>query len=398
MARLICTLGAWYAPIYSFLVRIVHPIAFGALAMSLLLVLRHSLGLILDGDLYVLIIAFTIGILAYAHSIALTPRLALVAVVLSAGWAWAIHGGHVANWLLVGLYLAAAVSLAARIAAIARMAPTRARTDLLHLVLPASLGTLVGLVPVVLGGAALMAGGGSHPVAEGIAILMLIGAMVAALGFALLHVVLASQGQVVARWCMAGGMQRRGDTAGGSPLGDNASGIGTWARANGTASVEVTSGAVRTTYPDLPVAWLTVVSVRGDAGQVRPGDVDVWLRSRSFVLDTVAPAALSTDHLRTESIELEDGHEVHVHGGTDPIVALQELDPRVVDVARGLGSLQLARSGNVISVYAVGGAAGPEELDRMLHIATAAAAAFDLPVEPPGGDEDASPATSSPSS
>jgi hypothetical protein len=366
------SVATWYAPLYSLLARVVHPIAFGAFVLSaFMLVGGVLLGVAGDRDSGAIGFVLLLGLLAVlpiAHSIVLDERTTPIAILLTAGWAIALQAGSLDRVELGALYVAAVLSLAFRVAAIVHVVPRRARTGLLNLVVPAAVGTLVGAVPVLLGGGAILAN--DMATARAVAIVMLWLAALAAIAFGVLHLVAASgESDVIGAWCLARGMreEHEGVRATDDLLGEFRYSAHKYRTVKPTHAIEVTAGAIETKYADLPVAWLTCV-VLELRHRTSTDDIELWLRSRSHALDTIVPPILETSRIRTESIELEGGHEVHVARDVDPIVALQTLDPRVIDVARHLGRFQLCRSGHTIFAWSVGGVVDGEELDRMRTI------------------------------
>lgn len=378
--------AARYDGVHALLVRIVHPLCFATFALTVAAVAGGIAYALLsgaigdDGTMLMVVAVFALVALAAAFLFVLTPARAVIGLLVLGGWGLALALVEVdpgALWAITGV---ACISVVVQLALLARVTPARWRSRLLHLLLPATVGTIIGIAPVALVAVLLQRG------EDDLARSVLVAACAAGCAVLLVLLVLHRYGNagdraILEEFAAAHGLATRGSSdtvpAGIAPL------VPKFANQpehhTGTIdsrTVSVATGYTATAQADLPSLHLTALSIQL-AGT--PGH-DVWIRRRSWTHDNVLASLGRSEVVRFEPIRLSERYDIHVPAGTDHLELYTEFDPVVVELLdRDLGEAQACRIGTSLILFVVGGVLDRAELDSLLATGLQLAAQLEAP-------------------
>lgn len=161
--RLQRAVGARYDGLHALLVRSVHPLAFGAFTLCAGALAIGAMAIAVefdDSDAFGIAagIAISIGVaILAAFTFVFTRVRAAVAIVLLGGWALAVLKiDDIDPGIVRAIWGVASLSVVIQVVLLAWVTPRRIRAGLAHVLLPATLGTIIGAIPVALGLRALL--------------------------------------------------------------------------------------------------------------------------------------------------------------------------------------------------------------------------------------------------
>lgn len=379
--------AARYDGTHAFLVRAVHPLCFGAFALIVgcvvggILYVATSAGgggegvvEVVGGSLFV-----GVGLIVVAFQFVVSRGVVWVSlVVLLLTWCTLMlwTPPHVIIW--VG-WSAATLSVLLQIVLLMRVVPARYRAGLLHLMVPATVGTLVGAVPVAMGLIALIEGDFER--ALDLARLAFLAAIVVVAVLLGLHEYGHAREAVLLRaFARAHGFAivdaepdpkddakktdtKSDATAHGAQMIDEwSTHSGPWQGQHRGRAVTISSGYTSSGAPDVPSLHLTLVTL-----QLEHDGRELWVRRRSRAYDNVLVNGNHSDVQHFESIALDEGWAVRFGAGTTQLEAFQTMTPLLLDaLGRRLDAAQICRIGTTMHGWIVGGVLSVEELENLV--------------------------------
>ncbi len=366
--------GARYDEFHALLVRSVHPICFGAFVLlggAIVLGLLAFAFDALDADGFGIVLGVAVaigGAVVAAFTFVFTRARAWATItLLLAGLAALRFVDDIKPFVLWAIWWVALLSVAIQVSLLAWVLPRRWRAGLVHLLGPATVGTLLGAVPVALGLRALVAGD-DHRALE-LAQLAFAAALVVVVVLFVLHAYVRRSEQAVL--CEFGKRHQlralhTSDPNEGAPM--LAGFIPAWADAS-TAWVgqlhgrnaAVRSGFTLARAPDVPSLHLTVLGMR-----LKGSGRDMWVRRRSISHDNLLVGTNHAGVVRFESITLNEGWSVRFAPGTSTLDEFRTVGPQMLELLeRALGDAQVCRVGDTVWAWIVGGALSADELDEL---------------------------------